>query len=557
MILQRNNKQDIKKKLNNNRAITLIALVVTIVVLLILAGVSISMLTGEDGIIRQAQEAKENSKKSEIEEKVNLAAQAALMDRLNQGIEQGKFQEELDINFGSGVADLDYDESTKTYTVTVEDYEVKVDNEGQVSEAEKSSISIKLTLSYTEQIPTVGGNVAEIRDGNVPIPTGYTYKEGSRDTGLVIQDGSGNEFVWVPVNQNQKLTLDVTSKSNITGIKVVGPIGEETELISSGKTFSQEIPMTKNGVYMVEVTDGTTTKTAEKRITSLYAQDTEIDVIYGTHVTKNNASERYTTTQELLEAKSTAEKQYSTIDELLADASATSIGMFMISNGIFIDDQEEEFKKFVRKEIESLYIDSNQNTESVNKYGGYYIARYEAGDATTDTARTGSTADTNTLVSKKGAFVYNCVDVETSKTLATGLSNGSTAVTTQLITAAGWDRTLNWIIETGEKTENEVIIDSRSWGNYNNSTGNAATNSGSGNMNYTTGRSEYWKANNIYDLAGNTYEWTQEISGSSSVIRGGGFNSSGGDGPASVRDVNDPSNQDVNISFRAQLYINV
>ena len=45
------------KKFKNNIGITLIALVVTIVVLLILAGVSISMLTGENGIITQAQQA--------------------------------------------------------------------------------------------------------------------------------------------------------------------------------------------------------------------------------------------------------------------------------------------------------------------------------------------------------------------------------------------------------------------------------------------------------------------------------------------------------------------
>ena len=43
---------------NKEKGITLIALVVTIVVLLILAGVSISMLTGENGIITQAQDAK-------------------------------------------------------------------------------------------------------------------------------------------------------------------------------------------------------------------------------------------------------------------------------------------------------------------------------------------------------------------------------------------------------------------------------------------------------------------------------------------------------------------
>ena len=44
-----------KKK---EKGITLIALVVTIVILLILSGVTINMLLGEDGIIRTAQEAK-------------------------------------------------------------------------------------------------------------------------------------------------------------------------------------------------------------------------------------------------------------------------------------------------------------------------------------------------------------------------------------------------------------------------------------------------------------------------------------------------------------------
>ena len=46
------------KKMKRDSGITLIALVVTIIVLLILAGVSISMLTGENGIITQAKKSK-------------------------------------------------------------------------------------------------------------------------------------------------------------------------------------------------------------------------------------------------------------------------------------------------------------------------------------------------------------------------------------------------------------------------------------------------------------------------------------------------------------------
>ena len=59
-------------KKNNNRGITLIALVVTVIVLLILATVSIQMLTGENGIIRRAKEAKDNTEKATAGEKIKL-----------------------------------------------------------------------------------------------------------------------------------------------------------------------------------------------------------------------------------------------------------------------------------------------------------------------------------------------------------------------------------------------------------------------------------------------------------------------------------------------------
>ena len=157
--------------------------------------------------------------------------------------------------------------------------------------------------------------------------------------------------------------------------------------------------------------------------------------------------------------------------------------------------------------------------------------------------------------------MYNYIACEDSsqagdaKRLANGMYSTSTSVTSQLITAAGLDRTLNWLIETDNNLgENEVILDSRSWGNYSNSTGNALTNSGSSNMNYTTGRSKYWKANNIYDLAGNTWEWTQEKNGTISVNRGGSFIRNGDYYPASYRNGR-ATDQYHDTSFRTQLYI--
>ena len=66
--------------LKNNKGITLIALVITIIVLLILAGVSIAMLTGQNGVLTRANDASDDSKRAEIADKVNMAIQSAYTD---------------------------------------------------------------------------------------------------------------------------------------------------------------------------------------------------------------------------------------------------------------------------------------------------------------------------------------------------------------------------------------------------------------------------------------------------------------------------------------------
>ena len=62
--------------MKTQKGITLIALVITIIVLLILAGVSIAMLTGENGILTQATNAKTETAEAEAIERINLALNA-------------------------------------------------------------------------------------------------------------------------------------------------------------------------------------------------------------------------------------------------------------------------------------------------------------------------------------------------------------------------------------------------------------------------------------------------------------------------------------------------
>ena len=64
-----------KNRKMQEKGITLIALVVTIIVLLILAGISISMLTGQNGILNRASQAKKAQGTSQVEELAKLKLQ--------------------------------------------------------------------------------------------------------------------------------------------------------------------------------------------------------------------------------------------------------------------------------------------------------------------------------------------------------------------------------------------------------------------------------------------------------------------------------------------------
>ena len=71
------------RRINDNKGITLIALVITIIVFLILAGISIAMLMGQNGILTQAQNSKQVTIQAKVEEMTNLAIGALRTENLN------------------------------------------------------------------------------------------------------------------------------------------------------------------------------------------------------------------------------------------------------------------------------------------------------------------------------------------------------------------------------------------------------------------------------------------------------------------------------------------
>ena len=95
--------------MRNQKGITLIALVITIIVLLILAGVSIAMLTGQNGILTRATETNQSTIEAEAKEKINLALNEVYTNILaNKDAEvKPTIANTDDIRFTVGDIDLD------------------------------------------------------------------------------------------------------------------------------------------------------------------------------------------------------------------------------------------------------------------------------------------------------------------------------------------------------------------------------------------------------------------------------------------------------------------
>ena len=112
----------LKKSHKASNGITLIALVITIIVLLILAGISISMLSGDNSILQKATDAKTNTDNAQIKERVQLAYLAALTGG-NGSLTEDSFKQELIKEFGTSKITDDTivtSEDGKTWNVTID-----------------------------------------------------------------------------------------------------------------------------------------------------------------------------------------------------------------------------------------------------------------------------------------------------------------------------------------------------------------------------------------------------------------------------------------------------
>ena len=144
---------------------------------------------------------------------------------------------------------------------------------------------------------------------------------------------------------------------------------------------------------------------------------------------------------------------------------------------------------------EALVNEYKEIYESIKKYKGFYVGRYElSGTSEKPTMKAGSViSEINWYEAKKA-----CMNV----------IKENEAVKSTMIYGNQWDEIMNWLKNTKFKGQEEKVDeDSNDWGNYYDYTVSME------NIKVApTGSKEEWSANHLYDLAGNCYEWTQENS---------------------------------------------
>lgn len=215
------------EKNTQEKAITLIALIITIIVLLILAGISMATLTGENGFLTKSLFAKEQTLKAQIKEEIELAIMEIQTEENLKGnkvtlnsLSNGQLQSKLE----DIIANLNNNEIIGEY----KNYDYTINSDFKVEIGEKTTgikaianveiltsgymfegtVEIKLTASVES-----GGNIKEII-----LPEGVTLLEDLTDTNNNIEKiytvTKGGNYIFKIVTDNGRITTTTADVRN-------------------------------------------------------------------------------------------------------------------------------------------------------------------------------------------------------------------------------------------------------------------------------------------------------------------------------------------------------
>ena len=192
-------------KIKQTKGITLIALIITIIVLLILAGVTITMLTGDNGILKQATNARKTNSKAELEEQVKLAVMAS---KVNNTASINIETLEDEINKIGGTTITKSADDKLPWKVKKGSYEVTITEDGTIT----TSTIGKDDDKKEEDTRTV------LEQATAAKPEGSTIDPNTNEnTGIVMIDSNENEWVWIEVPSS--VFANATSSTDYDNIK--------------------------------------------------------------------------------------------------------------------------------------------------------------------------------------------------------------------------------------------------------------------------------------------------------------------------------------------------
>ena len=478
--------------LNNKKGITLIALVVTVVVLIILAGVSINAVIGDDGIIKKAQNSANLTKEAEVKEAIN---RTILEFYLTDDYET--LEDFLKAKVTEGKIDSVTKNADGTLTVKKGEYSVTVENKTNSSGGSSSGGSTggetqtpEITIGEAKVVANSDGTGSAITDANSVYlgNTLYITFSHSITGGTTVVD----KTIPYAVTANGTYTFTVTGTVN-------------------GKSYTKNVSVTVNQF-----------KTAKDYVAAnveVTYPDGKVWIPEGFRISKDSAS----TVQGGVVIEDKDRNQFVWVPvATLADYKRT----WYTGDGSFSSYSEA--------------LPEDEKT-SVERYKGFYIGRYEAGDKESTVAKTlrSSKDVTKTVTIKANQAPYNCVTRTQAVSLAEGFATKQGyKAKTKLVSSYAWDTTIEFLQKVnsdyGSSSEEGNYQDTTF--SYTDITGATKTKAKSSSVLVPTGQTT--PVCNIYDMGGNVYEWTTESSSSTNdpcARRGGNYNSTFADYPAGTR----------------------
>ena len=505
---QRKNKQDIKNIIKANKAITLIALVVTIVVLLILAGVSISMLGGENGIIKQAVESKENTRGASAKEEVDLWKTNVKTDNIT-GSTTAETTDEL-LNRLKNNGAITEEEATKLKngeTITIGKSEISLDDES-------SGGVNSLPLPENAVISQIEGEYGNVDKGIVI----YIMRDAD-DDGIIdepnwndpeMMQTTYDQFVWVPV---PNAVLDLSNNS---------------EALSSEANIKAAV--------QGEIDEGRYPMAIKKDATNYFGVLYQFSLDSTTNTVKVEPDSSWTPLTTLGNREPSAVTRYDTSSYLQQ------------VNGI-LNTSYSDSTSFGN----ALQAEFNAMVNRVASKKGFWVGRYETSNMSNSTTTTYASS--------------NEIKVNVVKGTTTGIrsvtwyrmyaqqklysSKANITLTSSMIWGSQWDQIMIWM--KGQPNETSYagtspfyVINSQGMSNFGTSVGGTGSIANTG----------YYAVKNIYDLAGNVWDWTLEAyRAKHRDLRGGYYDSTDSSyARADYRVYSSPDSSNTSDGSRSTLY---